>query len=262
MYLLKYTSPIGKTRYICKKRGHSYKGYCSTENAVEFTDKTSAMIFLQNHKDFKNGGYIPVEIEDVITSADGYKMFIEKSDETISSYEENNANASTIPFLSNDIKSSVPKTVHVNTVQISTHENERKTITDAHISELIEQLRDSVDKITNVYQELDKVYSYCKKSLDDVNWEIIDIEHAVELYNMNAYDAFKMTSKLKEKRKTRRLYKDFFEVMERLEKDNNMFGFQNGNTARSLHALDNRTYTPRKMEGLFEDLDKKYKHNL
>lgn len=135
-------------------------------------------------------------------------------------------------------------------------------MTDEHIQELMNQLREGVNLITNVYNELEGASEYCKQSLDDVNWEIIDIQHAIELYDMNAYDSFKMANKLKEKRKTRRLYKDFFEVVERVEKDNNLFGMQNGKTATLLRALDNRTYTPRKMEGLFEDLDKKYKHNL
>lgn len=266
MYLLKRTAPTGAVKYVCKRAGHSYKGYYSTCNAVEFPDEVSAMIFLQNHKDFMNGGYVPVEIDNVITAVDGQKLFIEKT-----STEDNcqtkesaceGASVSSTHFMVNNIKSSIPKTIHVNTVQVAKHDSENKKMTDEHITELIEQLRDGVDKITNVYSELNNAYEYCNKSLDNVNWEIIDIEHAVELYDMNAYDSFKMASKLKEKRKIRRIYKDFFEVIERLEKDNNLFGFQNGSTANSLHALDRRTYTPRKMEDLFEDLDKKYKHNI
>ena len=278
MYLLSRTMKNGSTKFVGMSKDNTYTTCIQRSKALTFSDPVDAENFLETHRQYVDVGYTVTNDYDLFIQYNEKKSIVAESNGKYLSDKKYATNSDNTPFLTYDIEcavhfcsessakkyiiSSTPKLARVNTFRLVKHEKGENKMTDERIQELMTQLRDGVDAITQVYNELTNASEYCKKSLDDVNWEIIDIQHAIELYDMNAYDSFKMTSKLKEKRKIRRLYKDFFEVIDRVEKDNNMYGFQTGKTASDLHALDNRTCTPRKMDGLFEDLDKKYKHNL
>ena len=115
----------------------------------------------------------------------------------------------------------------------------------------LESILDIVSAYEDLITALRSAKPYLESRKQVAEQEILDIEHAVEFYNFNAYEGFKMYKLLKEKRMERRKAKDQLMILEILEEyitpqfDINL-------ASDRISNLSNRKYRPRVNKKIFE----------
>ncbi|MGN1155665.1 MAG: hypothetical protein ACI4TK_05775, partial [Agathobacter sp.] len=81
--------------------------------------------------------------------------------------------------------------------------------------------------------------------------EIKDIEHAIEFYNYNAADGYKMFRRLKDARMRRRQYKDAIAWID-IFMESNPKPVAEANTVNRIRGMQHRQYAPAALPELFE----------
>ncbi|MCD7732869.1 MAG: hypothetical protein LUH56_05460 [Oscillospiraceae bacterium] len=108
-----------------------------------------------------------------------------------------------------------------------------------------------VDNITGSYRGIFDYKEFLQKELTKVEAELCDIEHAIEFFNYNASDGYKMYKMLHDCRVRRRGIKDD------LRKANAILGMSyeqivSGEIDKTFDEVENQTYEPRILPELFE----------
>lgn len=88
------------------------------------------------------------------------------------------------------------------------------------------------------------------KALSDVDKEIIDIEHYIELGTFNAYQGWLAFSMLRHRLKKRRKVKDELQVISQIN-NCKINSTTVSNIKNTIHKMDERLYRPRILTGLF-----------
>lgn len=89
------------------------------------------------------------------------------------------------------------------------------------------------------------------KALSDVDKEIIDIEHYIELGTFNAYQGWLAFSMLRHRLKKRRKVKDELQVISQIN-NCKINSTTVSNIKNTIHKMDERLYRPRILTGLFK----------
>lgn len=118
----------------------------------------------------------------------------------------------------------------------------------------------SADTSFNVVDKAKDFITYASKlnlkkselieQLSDIEKEIVDIEHAIEFYTLNASEGYKMYKLLHDARKKRRSIKDEMLVIESLIPAVNIDAVQN--IESKISSLGTRRYEPRTDKFLFK----------
>lgn len=150
----------------------------------------------------------------------------------------------------------LPKTFRNIGFVVKELEPEENNIVQWNYDEYIDEhcLDDIEDKVSSLQYFLRHVYAQkivAEQQLQEVEKEILDIEHAAEFYNLNAASGYKIYKMLHEARLKRRKYKDQLMIIE-IIMDGNIGDISNGITAKRIKGLNNRKYRPRVLEELFE----------
>lgn len=97
-----------------------------------------------------------------------------------------------------------------------------------------------------------------RQQLAHAEAQIFDIEHAAELEKLNVYQGFKVYKALHDARIMRRKCKDTLDIIERL---NEVItdGLVGRTVSSHISTLENRTYTPRAIPELFEEIKRRTK---
>ena len=96
----------------------------------------------------------------------------------------------------------------------------------------------------------DKESGELVQKLSHIDQEISDIEHYIEFNKFNAADGYKAYKMLRDKRIERRAIKDDF-LKFKILSEANVSEIFDGTLEEKLRDLDNRTYTPRVLNELF-----------
>ena len=88
------------------------------------------------------------------------------------------------------------------------------------------------------------------EQLSQADLEIVDIEHAIEFYTLNARDGYKLYKKLHDVRIKRRNIKDELQMLSVLEP--NLSAEVAHRLEKNINGLNNRKYTPRTNIELFK----------
>lgn len=114
---------------------------------------------------------------------------------------------------------------------------------------------DSVIETVSAFEELvdhlrnSKEYLTAKQTIAEQ--EILDLEHAIEFYNYNACDGYKMYKAIKEQRIERRKAKDLLLLLQILEESVSP-EFFNTPPSKRIEGLKHRKYKPRVNMDIFD----------
>lgn len=116
--------------------------------------------------------------------------------------------------------------------------------------ELDYEILDKVKDILSITKQIEERKMYLTEQIQEIDLEIVDIEHAAEFYDLNASQGYKLYKLLHDNRIKRR------ELKNELEKINLFLGASiksanMENLERSILGLNNRKYTPRINKELF-----------
>lgn len=110
---------------------------------------------------------------------------------------------------------------------------------------------DIISAMTNLNKQCVAQRQWLENRLCETQSKICDVEHAIEFYNHNARDGYKMYKRLKELRLERRKYKDALLICDIMS---TLFGSVDWMELDSrLPNLANRMYKPRFYPELFEN---------
>lgn len=110
------------------------------------------------------------------------------------------------------------------------------TVTEQRrLEELVAQLRALIAELTSRRDEL-------RLQQSEIDKEVSDIQHYIELGRLNACDGFLIYKRLREALQRRRDVRDYLQIVN--------FAAECGN---SINMLDDRKYSPRVLKDLFED---------
>lgn len=104
--------------------------------------------------------------------------------------------------------------------------------------------------IEQAIAESEVEYKKLYKQARDIDLEIMDILHIIELGTYNAAQGYKLTSKLKELRKKRRILKDELSIYQsiRINFNNKNCNRASQESKKAEQTLENRTYSFRVMK--------------
>lgn len=110
----------------------------------------------------------------------------------------------------------------------------------------------SIGNFKRFVNTIESVKSSLCAELGEVNKEMCDILHYIEFGKLNAYQSWAATEMMKNSRQQRRKIKDALYIIDEIEK-----GRRNGvpeyeSAQIAIFYLNNRKYTPRKLNFLFE----------
>ena len=118
----------------------------------------------------------------------------------------------------------------------------------------IGEFEDVIKLLTECEQFVNNIVSnkeYLNAKLTTIEKEQTDLEHAIEFYNLNACEGFKLYKKLKEVRLERRKIKDSLTVISILE-DSFSSSFFEYPPSKRVEGIKNRKYKPRALKELFD----------
>lgn len=128
-----------------------------------------------------------------------------------------------------------------------------KQITDEEIEDdQINRWESGIDSLSGFVQDLEERKDKLSNLLSDVDKEITDIEHYIELgQNFNAYDGWLAFSMLRHRLKKRRKIKDELHIACQLSECKISLPMLS-HMKEVIHELDDRKYVPRKLTNLFD----------
>jgi len=127
---------------------------------------------------------------------------------------------------------------------------ENRFITEESLSSITEAL-EILHNFEDWFLPLYNNKSYFEAQLEVYEKQQRDIEHAIEFYNLNACEGYKMYKLLKETRVNRRKAKDILEIIQRVSECLQSTFFEHNPSAR-VEALLKRKYSPRELNELFQ----------
>ena len=132
-----------------------------------------------------------------------------------------------------------------------TKEEINKNTEKAMISENVQRWLDKVSELNGLRNDATKRKEELCKQLSDVDKELSDINHYIEFCNLNAAQGYKAYKMVKERRVKRRSIKNELVVVDAiLEK--RISDSITEEIEKVVHSLDERTYTPRILNELFD----------
>ncbi len=119
------------------------------------------------------------------------------------------------------------------------------------ISENVQMWLDKISELNGLRDDATKRKEELCKQLSDVDKELSDLNHYIEFCNLNAAQGYKAYRMVKERRIRRRLIKNELVVVNAiLEKK--LSDSITEEIEKIIHSLDERTYTPRILNELFD----------
>ncbi len=132
-----------------------------------------------------------------------------------------------------------------------TKEEMNKNTNKVMISENVQRWLDKVSELNGLRTDATKRKEELSKQLSDVDKELSDINHYIEFCNLNAAQGYKAYKMVKERRIKRRSIKNELVVVDAiLEKK--ISDSITEEIEKVIHSLDERTYTPRILNELFD----------
>lgn len=119
------------------------------------------------------------------------------------------------------------------------------------ISENVQRWLDKISELNGLRDDATKRKEELCKQLSDVDKELSDLNHYIEFCNLNAAQGYKAYRMVKERRIRRRSIKNELVVVDAiLEKK--LSDSITEEIEKIIHSLDERTYTPRILNELFD----------
>lgn len=142
--------------------------------------------------------------------------------------------------------------MNANTDEENFHIDKVKELSDGLEDDCqMEKWKSGIDSMTEFVLDAESRKDELNKEMSDIDKEITDIQHYIELNNLNAYQGFLAYKMLQGRLRKRRKIKNELQILSQLgicKVDSAMLiDVQN-----AIRELDNKTYTPRILSELFE----------
>ena len=115
-----------------------------------------------------------------------------------------------------------------------------------------QEIKQKINDLSNTIQTLLSEKDNLVNSLSEVNGKEQDILHYIEFNKFNAAEGYKLSKRLQDIRKKRRIIKNKIDIINVIKQDN-CYDLIYGKTLERLDGIENRKYTPRVLNGLFND---------
>lgn len=115
-----------------------------------------------------------------------------------------------------------------------------------------QEIKQKINDLSNTIQTLLSEKDNLVNSLSEVNGKEQDILHYIEFNKFNAAEGYKLSKKLQDIRKERRIIKNKIDIINIIKQDN-CYDLIYGKTLERLDGIENRKYTPRVLNNLFND---------
>lgn len=139
----------------------------------------------------------------------------------------------------------------INKINPNTNIEAVKKICDQDVAySEINKWQNGLEKFTNFIQETEVRKDELNKSLSVIDKEIVDIEHYIELNNLNACQGFLAYKMLHNRLTKRRKIKNELQILSQLG-DCKIDSEMMKEVQKAIHLLDNKKYTPRVLIELF-----------
>lgn len=115
-----------------------------------------------------------------------------------------------------------------------------------------QKIKQKINDLSNTIQTLLSEKNNLVNSLREVDGKEQDILHYIEFNKFNAAEGYKLSKKLQDIRKERRIIKNKIDVINIIKQDN-CYDLIYGKTLERLDGIENRKYTPRVLNNLFND---------
>lgn len=115
-----------------------------------------------------------------------------------------------------------------------------------------QEIEQKINDLSNTIQILLSEKDNLVNSLSEVNGEEQDILHYIEFNKFNAAEGYKLSKRLQNIRKERRIIKNKIDIINVIKQDN-CYDLIYGKTLERLDGIKNRKYTPRVLNELFND---------
>ena len=113
------------------------------------------------------------------------------------------------------------------------------------IADFVKELKDKTEKLENRLQYLYQQLSYCDK-------KIVDIEHCAEFYSLDIQKGYKLYKILHDTTQSRRAIKNEIQSIQVFLNSNNS-SLSINNVSKSIYGIyNNKEYTPRIVDELFD----------
>ena len=116
----------------------------------------------------------------------------------------------------------------------------------------MENLKEQIKTTGQMLKTIKENEAWLSHALSEIDKEIVDIEHYIELYPFSACEGYKLAKKIKDLRVKRREIKNELEVI-KLISDSNCMTIAKGTFINHLNNLETKQYTPRVLQDLFTD---------
>ena len=115
-----------------------------------------------------------------------------------------------------------------------------------------QEIKQKINDLSNTIQTLLSEKDNLVNSLSEVNGKEQDILHYIEFNKFNAAEGYKLSKRLQNIRKERRIIKNKIDIINVIKQDN-CYDLIYGKTLERLDGIENRKYTPRVLNDLFND---------
>lgn len=115
-----------------------------------------------------------------------------------------------------------------------------------------QEIKQKINDLSNTIQTLLSEKDNLVNSLSEVNGKEQDILHYIEFNKFNAAEGYKLSKRLQNIRKERRIIKNKIDIINVIKQDN-CYDLIYGKTLERLDGIKNRKYSPRVLNDLFND---------
>ena len=115
-----------------------------------------------------------------------------------------------------------------------------------------QEIKQKINDLSNTIQTLLSEKDNLVNSLSEVNGKEQDILHYIEFNKFNAAEGYKLSKRLQDIRKKRRIIKNKIDIINVIKQDN-CYDLIYGKTLERLDGIKNRKYSPRVLNDLFND---------
>lgn len=116
---------------------------------------------------------------------------------------------------------------------------------------IIDEFRDSLLKIESTYLNSSSRCDFLNKRLQELDMQVVDLEHAIELNDLNVVAGYNLYKRLKGVLIERRKCKD--ELGKARSIKGHLSPLSASSILKSLEGLDSREYSPRVLTDLFDN---------